>query len=86
VKHHGATAMGVVLIPARPLEHAVLKIVYRAPVIQTVKQSIQLFEKGTQRCDSHAVMDTCIADSSMIIKHIHQPSAALDKNYLKLED
>jgi hypothetical protein len=38
-----------------------------------VKQTIQLFRKGTQRRDGRAAIDTCIADSSMCIEHIINP-------------
>jgi hypothetical protein len=41
VKHHGATVMDVVSI----LAHAALKTVHHAPVVQTVKQIIQLFRE-----------------------------------------
>jgi hypothetical protein len=37
VKHHDATVMAAVLIPARPVVHVALKIVHHASVIQTVK-------------------------------------------------
>jgi hypothetical protein len=51
----------------------VLKTMHHAPVIQTVKQTIQLFRESTLRCDGRAAIDTCIADSSMRIKHIINP-------------
>jgi hypothetical protein len=38
VKHRGGTTMGVISIPAHPLQRVVLKIVRSASVIQTVKK------------------------------------------------
>jgi hypothetical protein len=37
--------MGVLSTPVQPLECVALRIVHRASVIQTVKQTIQLFRK-----------------------------------------
>jgi hypothetical protein len=45
VKHRGGTTMGVISIPAHPLQCVVLKIVRSASVIQTVKKPIQLFKE-----------------------------------------
>jgi hypothetical protein len=45
VKHHDATVMNVISIPMCPLAHITLKIVYCAPVVQTVKQTVQLFRE-----------------------------------------
>jgi hypothetical protein len=45
VKHRYATVMGVVLIPARSFTSVALRNVHRALVIQTVKQTIQLFRE-----------------------------------------
>jgi hypothetical protein len=44
-----ATVMGVLLIPAHPLKCVILRTMRRVPVIQTAKQTIQLFrEKYTE--------------------------------------
>jgi hypothetical protein len=45
VKHRSAIVMGIVLIPARSLVHVALKIMHHAPIVQTVKQTIQLFRE-----------------------------------------
>jgi hypothetical protein len=45
VKHHVATVMGVILVPTRPLKCVISKTVHHAPVIQTVKQIVQLFKE-----------------------------------------
>jgi hypothetical protein len=45
VKCHDDTVMGVVLIHVCPLACIALKTVHRAPVIQTDKQTIQLFRE-----------------------------------------
>jgi hypothetical protein len=37
--------MGVISIPSRPLARAALKIMHHALVIQTVKQTVQLFRE-----------------------------------------
>jgi hypothetical protein len=37
--------MGLVLVPARPLECIILRTVHHAPVAQTVKQTVQLLSK-----------------------------------------
>jgi hypothetical protein len=45
MKHHDATIIGVVLIPAHTLKRAALETVHCAPVIQTVNQIVQLFRE-----------------------------------------
>jgi hypothetical protein len=45
VKLRHATILGVVSILARPLVHIALKTVHRVPVIQMVKQTVQLFKE-----------------------------------------
>jgi hypothetical protein len=45
VEHCDTTVMGSVSIPAHPLECATLKVVHRALVIQTVKQTAPLFRE-----------------------------------------
>jgi hypothetical protein len=45
MKHRGAIVMGVVSIDAHPLECVVSRIAHRMPVIQTIKQNVQLFRE-----------------------------------------
>jgi hypothetical protein len=73
VKHRAATKKGAILDPVHPLKCIVSRTVHRAPIIQMIKQTIQLLEKGTHRCDDRAAIDTCIADSSMCIEYIINP-------------
>jgi phage tail sheath protein FI len=45
MKHRVATVMSVDLVPVRPLECIILRIVHRATVVQMVKQIVQLFRE-----------------------------------------
>jgi hypothetical protein len=85
-KHHNATVMGVVSIPVHPLMHVALKTMHHAQVIQTVKQTVQLFrEKYTEtrwpRNNGHMYYRLI-----NVYRTHHQPSTASDKDYLKVED
>jgi ABC-type antimicrobial peptide transport system permease subunit len=71
VKRHTAIVMGVILIPTHPLECVVSRTAHRVPVIQTVKQIVQLFRE--RYIDGCAVIDACVMDSSMYIEHIINP-------------
>jgi hypothetical protein len=73
MKRHAATVMGVLSIPARPLECIVLRIVHRVPVIQTVKQTVQPFREKVHRDVTVMQQATCVTDSSMYIEHIINP-------------
>jgi hypothetical protein len=61
--------MGVVSVPMRPLEYVISRIVYRASIIQTVKQTVQLFRE-VHRDITAVQLSTRVADSSMCIEHI----------------
>jgi hypothetical protein len=71
MNRRGATAMCVISSPTRPLEHAVLKIMYH---VQLSKWSSKLFkfsEKGTQRRDGHVYCRLV-----NVYRTHHQPNAA----------
>jgi hypothetical protein len=51
--------MGTVSFPMLVINSGALRIVRHAPVIQTVKQTVQLSRKSTQRRDDCAAFDTC---------------------------
>jgi hypothetical protein len=51
--------MGVISFPALAINSDASWTVRHAPVIQAVKQTVQLTRKGTQRRDSRATFDTC---------------------------
>jgi hypothetical protein len=74
VKHHTATVMGVLSTPAQPLKCVALRTMHRASVIQTVKQTIQLFRKRYTEDVTVVQQSTRVADSSMCIKHIINPA------------
>jgi hypothetical protein len=76
--------MGVVSVPTRPLEYVISRIVYRASIIQTVKQTVQFF-RGTQRHNGRAAIDTCCGLVNVHRTH-HQPSVTSDETYQKIED
>jgi hypothetical protein len=57
--HHTATVMGAASFPMLAINSYISRTVRRAPVIQLVKQIVQLPRKGTQRHDGHAAFDTC---------------------------
>jgi hypothetical protein len=72
VKRRVATIMGIVLVPTRPLKCVVSRTMHRAPVIQTVKQTIQLFRER-YRDVTTVQLSTRVADSSICIEHIINP-------------
>jgi hypothetical protein len=71
-------SMGAVSVPPLAFISVSLRTVCHAPVIQTVKQTVQLVRKSTHRRDSHAVFNTCCGLVKVYITH-HQPTAALGK-------
>jgi hypothetical protein len=73
MKHHVATVMDVLLTPVHPLKCVALRIVHRAPVIQTVKQTVALFRKRYTEDVTVMQQLTHVMDSSMCIKHIINP-------------
>jgi hypothetical protein len=73
--------MGAISIPAPALNGVILRTVHRAPVIQMVKQTVKPFsfpEKGVQRRDNLAAIDTCCGLVKVYRTH-HQPIAAPGK-------
>jgi hypothetical protein len=65
--------MNILLVHAHPLECVALRTVHCAPVIQTVKQTVQVFrERYTE--DVMAMQElTRVANSLMGIEHIINP-------------
>jgi hypothetical protein len=70
MKRRGATIIVVFLTPAHPIKCVASRIMHRAPVIQTVKQTDQLFRK--RYIEGVMVMQqlTHVAYSLMCIEHI----------------
>jgi hypothetical protein len=83
--HHAAIVMGVVMFPVLAINSDVLKTVHHAPVIQTVKQTIQLPRESTQRRDSHIVFNTCYG-LIKVYSTYHQPTAASGKAHQGRQD
>jgi hypothetical protein len=73
MKHHAATVMGIISVHVPPLKCAILRIVQCAPVVQAVKQTIQLFRKRYTEDMTAMQQMTHVADLSMCIKHIINP-------------
>jgi hypothetical protein len=78
VKRRATTVMSVLSTPVHPLKCVTSRIVHRASVIQTVKQTIPLFRKRytedvtTVQQSTHV---TCYRLINVYRTH-HQPSAA----------
>jgi hypothetical protein len=62
--------MGVILIQVHPLKHVILRTVHRALVIQTGKQTVQLFRERYIENVTVVQQLTHIANSSICIEHI----------------
>jgi hypothetical protein len=73
MKRRAATIIGVFLTPAHPLKCVASRIMHRAPVIQTVKQTDQLFRKMYIEDVTIVQQLTRVTDSSMCIEHIINP-------------
>jgi hypothetical protein len=73
VKRHVAIVMGVLFTPTLPLKCAALRTVHHVSVIQTVKQTVQLFRKRYTEDVTVVQQSTRVADSSMYIEHIIIP-------------
>jgi hypothetical protein len=56
--HHTATVMGAISFPALAINSDASSTVHRAPVIQVVKQTVQLPRKSTHRRGNSAASDT----------------------------
>jgi hypothetical protein len=67
VKHRAATLIGVLSTLTHPLKCVALRIVHRASVIQTIKQTGQLFRKKYTEDVTVVQQSTRVADSSMRI-------------------
>jgi hypothetical protein len=73
MKHRAATVMGVLLTPLHPLECVASRTVHHVPVIQAVKQIVQLFRKRYTEDVTALQHSTRVVDSSMCIEHIINP-------------
>jgi hypothetical protein len=73
VKRHAAIVIDVILILTCSLKCAVSRVVHHASVSRLSSKLFNFLEKGTQRRDSRAAIDMCIADSSMYIEYIINP-------------
>jgi hypothetical protein len=73
VKRRAVTVMGVLSTPVHPLNCIASRTMHRVPVIQTVKQTVQLFRKRYTEDITVVQQSTRVADSSMCIKHIINP-------------
>jgi hypothetical protein len=73
VKHRAATVINVLLTSTHPLNCVASRIVHHAPVIQTVKQTVQLFRKRYTEDVTVVHQSTRVTDSSMCIEHIINP-------------
>jgi hypothetical protein len=62
--------MGILLTPVNPLKSIALRTVHHVPVIQTVKQMVQLFRKRYTEDVTVVQQSTHVVDSSMCIEHI----------------
>jgi hypothetical protein len=69
-----ATVTGILLVHAHPLECVALRTMHRAPVIQTAKQTVQLFSKRYTEDVTAVQQLTHVVDSSMCIDHIINPA------------
>jgi hypothetical protein len=65
--------MGILLILAHLLEYAILRTMHHALVIQTVKQTVQLFRERYIEDVTIVQQTTHVADLSMCIEHIINP-------------
>jgi hypothetical protein len=74
MKRHAATVTDVVSIQTHSLNHVVSRTIHRASVIQTVKQTVQLFRKGYTENVTVVQQLTRVADSSICIEHIISPA------------
>jgi hypothetical protein len=77
-EHRAATVMGIILFLVLVINSDTLRTVRRAPVIQAVKQTVQLPRKNTQRHDDRTTFDTYCG----LIKGCttyHQPTVASGK-------
>jgi hypothetical protein len=70
MKHRATTVMGVLLTPAHPLKCVASRTVYHASVIQTVKQTVQLFRKMYTEDVTVVQQLAHVMDSSICIEHI----------------
>jgi hypothetical protein len=69
-----ATVTGILLVHAYPPECVALRIMHRAPVIQTANQTVQLFSKRYTEDVTAVQQLTHVVDSSMCIDHIINPA------------
>jgi hypothetical protein len=77
-EHRAATGMGIILFLVLVINNDTSRTVRRAPVIQAVKQTVQLARKNTQRHDDRTTFDTCCG----LVKRCrtyHQRTAASGK-------
>jgi hypothetical protein len=70
VKRRATTVMSVLSTPVHPLKCVTSRIVHRASVIQTVKQTIPFFRKRYTEDVTTVQQSTHVTDSSMCIEHI----------------
>jgi hypothetical protein len=77
--------MGIISIYAHPLKCVVSRIVHHTPVIQTVKQTVQLFKERYTKtwwpCNNWHVYYRLVN----VYQTHHQPSTTLGKDYQKIE-
>jgi hypothetical protein len=73
MKHHTATVICVLSTPTHPLKCVASRIVHHVPIIQMVKQTVQLFRKKYIEDVTVVQQSTRITDSSMCIEYIINP-------------
>jgi hypothetical protein len=81
-----AIVTGVLLVHMHPLKCVALRTVHHALVIQTVKQTVQLFSKRYTEDVTTMQQLTRVVGTSMCIEHIIDPAYHQEENNQRIED